>query len=234
MKTLNHFLIFGAIFSGTLLTGLSAAYAEKMNSQTQDMVIEKMDRVLSVMDKTDSSWLPSQQRLADLLSERARLRFMQEVEANCDSCKGSKADRLKAVSIYENLLKEVKVNDHGPILFQLAHLHDMAGQPDQAITLFERIIKEAKSKNISEEILSRSHSGLGDLLFQKGKYKDAHAHYDIAMRNKNLEGRGLVIYNMAWSEFNLDQLNQGIATMEGLLKQPSLIAREGAEAADGH
>ncbi len=229
MKTFNHLLIFSAIFSGAFLGNLSAAKAEKMSLQTQDMVIQKLDRVLSAMDKNDGSWLPSQQRLADLLSERARLRFMQEVESNCDSCKGSKSDRLKAVSIYENLLKEVKVNDHGPILFQLAHLHDMAGQPDKAIALFERIIKEAKAKNISKEILSRSHSGLGDLLFQKGQFKEAFAHYEIALKSKTLVDRGLVIYNMAWSQFNLDKLNAGIATLEGLLRQPELITREGAE-----
>lgn len=230
MKTLNHFLIFSAIFSGTILGGLTEAHAEKMSAQTQDMVIERMERVISAMDKKDASWVPSQQRLADLLSERARARFMLEVEANCNNaCKGSKADRLKAVSIYETLLKEVKVNDHGPILFQLAHLYDMAGQPEQAIKLFERIIKEAKSKKISADIVARSHVGLADLLFQKGKFKEAHQHYTIALKNKNLQGRGLAIYNMAWCEFNLDRLNAGVATLEGLLRNPNLIARENSE-----
>ncbi|MGZ3748222.1 MAG: tetratricopeptide repeat protein [Pseudobdellovibrionaceae bacterium] len=229
MKTLNHLLIFSAIFSWTLVGGISIAYAEKMSSQTQDMVIERMEHVLSTMEKSDASWLPSQQRLADLLSERARVRFMQEIEANCNACKGSKADRLKAVSIYENLLQEVKVNDHGPILFQLAHLQDMAGQQDQAIALFERIIKEAKSKKISEEIVSHSHASLADLLFQKGKFKEAYSHYKIALKNKSLGGRGLVTYNMAWCEFNMDKLNKGISTMEGLLRQPELIVRENTD-----
>lgn len=226
MKTLNHLLIFSAVFGGVLLGGLSVAQAEKMSAQTQDMVIERLERVLSSMDKTEGSWLPTEQRLADLLSERARLRFMQEVEANCDGCKGSKTDRMKAIGIYEDLLKEVKVNDHGPILFQLAHLYDMANEQDKAIALFERIIKESKDGKISEEIVSRSHSGLGDLLFQKGKFKEAQGHYEIALKSKNLESRGLVIYNLGWCQFNLDQLNAGIATMEGLLKKPELIARE--------
>jgi hypothetical protein len=229
MKTLNHFLIFGFIFSSTILAGLSTAYAEKMSGQTQDMVIERMDRLVSAMDKTDGSWLPSQQRLADLLSERARMRFMQEVEANCDACKGSKADRLKAVAIYENLLQEVKVNDHGPILFQLAHLQVMAGQQDQAIRLFERIISEAKAKKISVEIVARAQSGLGDLLFQKAKFKEALSHYTIALKYDKLQGRGLVVYNMAWSQLNLDKLNQAIATLESLLKKPEMIARENSE-----
>lgn len=229
MKHLIHLLIFGAVFSGTVLLGLPSAYAEKMSAQTQDLVIEKMERVLSTMEKTDASWIPSQQRLADLLSERARWRFMQEVEANCHECKGSKADRLKAVKIYETLLQNVKLNDHGPILFQLAHLHTMASQPEQAIQLFERIIKEAKAKKISAEIVARSHSGLGDLLFQKGKFQEALNHYTLALKYPGLQGRGLVIYNMAWSEFNMDRLNAGISRLEKLLQSPELIVRESAE-----
>lgn len=229
MKTLNHFLIFSVIFSGTLLTGLSTAHAAKMSSSTQDQVIQRLERVISALDKTEASWLPSQQRLADLLSERARLRFMEEVEASCEGCKGSKDDRLKAVAIYQNLLGQLKINDHGPILFQLAHLHEMAGQTDQAISLFRQVIREAKAKKISADIVARSHSGLGDLLFQKGQFKEAKGHYELALKDAKLAGRGLVIYNLAWCEFNLDKLNAGVSTMEGLLKKPELITRETEE-----
>src|SRR5437868_386349 len=117
MKTLNHFLTVSAIIAGILLG--PPAQAEKMSAQTQDLVIERMERVISTLEKTDPSWVASQQRLADLLSERARVRFMQEVEANCDGCKGSKKDRVQAIAIYEDLLRSVNLNDNGTILFQL-------------------------------------------------------------------------------------------------------------------
>jgi hypothetical protein len=225
MKNLNHLLIISAITTGTLFGGF--AQAEKMSNKTEDMVIERMERVISTLEKNDPSWVASQQRLADLLSERARVRFMQEVEANCEGCKGSKKDRVQAINIYEELLKNVKITDNGTILFQLAHLYDMAGDQDKAIVLFERIIKD--SKKISAEIVARSHSGLGDLLFQKAKNKEAREHYLIALKYPEIQSRGLITYNLAWCEFNLDHLNAGISTLEKLLRQPDLITRESAD-----
>ncbi len=191
MKTPKHILFINVVLAGVLFS--NAVHAGKMNSDTQDLVIKKMDRVLDLMERKDPSWIPTQQRLADVLAERARTRFMQEVEANCENCKGSKDDRKRAIKIYENLLSEVKINEHGPILFQLAHLYEMAGQQDQAIALFERIIKEAKAKSIDAGIVSRSHASLGDLLFQKGRFKDAKEHYTIALKNKNLQNKSPAI-----------------------------------------
>ncbi|KHD87035.1 MAG: hypothetical protein OM95_16630 [Bdellovibrio sp. ArHS] len=227
MKTLNDILVLGAFLGGILST--PPAFAEKMAAGTQDLVIKKMERVLSALDKSDPAWLASQQRLADLLSERARTRFMLEVEANCEGCKGSKEDRQKAIKIYEMLLSEVKLNEHGPILFQLAHLYEMAGQADKAIALYENIIKDAKKKNINRDIVIRSHVGLGDLLFQKGRFVNAKENYQIALKDKTLENRYLTIYNVAWCDFNTDNLKSAIATLEDLLKDPAAITRETEE-----
>jgi hypothetical protein len=185
-----------------------------------------MERVLKAMDVKDPSWVPTQQRLADTLAERARTRFMQEVEANCDGCKGSKADRQKAIQIYESILSQVQLNEHGPILFQLGHLYEMAGQNDKAIELFQSITKDAKKKSIAADIVSRSHAELGDLLFQKGKFKEAKANYEVALKDKKLQNRALTVYNMAWCDFNQDKLAPAIKTMEGLLSKPELITRD--------
>lgn len=227
MKNLRRLTILSVVCLGVLNVRL--ANADKMNSGTQDLVIQKMERVLSAIGKEDPSWVPTQQRLADLLAERARDRFMLEVEANCDGCKGSKADRQKAIGIYEELLRQVRINEHGPILFQLAHLYEMAGQNDNAIRLFEQIIKEAKAKKINPSIVSRSHAALGDLLFQKNKFVDARKNYVIALKDDKLENRALVTYNMAWCDFNEEKLSSAIAIMENLLKNKHLITRDTEE-----
>lgn len=227
MKNLNQFLILSAFLGGVVLS--QPAMAQKMNTETQDLVIKKMERVLSAMEKTDSSWMASQQRLADLLSERARVRFMSEIEANCDGCQGSKTDRQKAIKIYETLLSEVKINEHGVILFQLAHLYEMAGHTDKAIALYEKIIKEAKAQKTATAIVARSRAGLGDLLFQTGKFTEALNQYNTALKDKSLENRALTIYNKAWCEFNTDKLNTAIITLETLLKNPNQISRTSGE-----
>ncbi len=223
MKTLKYFLILSSVLIGT------SVFAEKMKSDTQDLVINKMERLISNMDKKDSSYVPSQQRLADLLAERARIRFMSEVEANCDGCNGSKADRQKAIKIYESLLAELNVNEHGPVLFQLAHLYQMAGQMTDAQRLYETILKDAKKKKINALLVAKSHVGLADLLFAKAKFKDAHDHYVAALRNKELDNRSLITYNKAWCEFNQDQLATAIVTMETMLAKPELITRDSEE-----
>ena len=225
MKTLNK-ISFIIILIGLILLFGGYARADKMNSETQDLVIKKMERVLSLMDSNDTSWISSNQRLADLLSERARTRFMQEIEANCQGCKGSKEDRVKAVKIYESLLKTVDLKEDGLILFQLAHLYQMAGDNEKAQKLFEDVLKNSKKKSVSKAIVTRARASLGDLLFQKGKFKEAHALYVQALADKDLENRPLVIYNKAWCEFNMDQLNKAIATLFDLLSHPDQITRD--------
>jgi hypothetical protein len=217
------------VLSSSLAFADKAVSGEKMNSDTQDLVIKKMERVIGTMDETDSSWIPSEQRLADLLSERARTRFMQEIEANCDGCKGSKADREKAVEVYEKLLKTVDLKGDGVILFQLAHLYQMAGKNDKAQELFEGVLKASKKQKIAKSVITRSHAGLGDLLFQKGKFNIAHQHYELALKDSEVENRALIIYNKAWCEFNQENLSQAITTLFYLLSHPDQITRTGED-----
>ncbi len=226
MKTLTRFLSICMLTPVLVTVNFEQALAEKLSPQTQDLVVTKLERVLSNMNEKSSTWVLTQQRLADVLSERARSRFMSEVEANCQGCKGSSQDRQRAIKIYESLLPRVEINEHGPILFHLAHLYEMAGNQNHAITLFEKIIKEAKKKNIKPSIVSKSRSSLGDLLFQKGRFKEAHAQYTIALKDKNLDNRALVIYNMAWCDFNEGKLSRGTQTLEGLLRNPQQITKE--------
>ena len=210
------------IVSSFIILASFSSQAEKMNSETQDLVIKKMERVISMMSEGDSSWNSSQQRLADLLAERARMRFMQEIEANCEGCKGSKADREKATKIYESLLKTVDLKEDGLILFQLAHLYKMAGNNDKAQKLFESVL----TKKTSQTILTRSRAGLADLLFQKGEFKKAHVLYTQVLNDKDLENRSLIIYNKAWAEFNMEQLSKAISTLFNLLSRPEQITRD--------
>lgn len=220
-----------SLLSVAVLSALNIrlAHAEKMNLETQDLVIGKIERVLSVISPKDPSYNASQLRLADLLAERARELFMLEVEANCEGCKGSGKDRQRAIKIYKDLLKKIDVAEHGRILFQLAHLYEMAGNIKSAINLLEEIVKTAEKKNISQKILTRAHAGLGDLYFQSNEFGKAKSNYELALRDKNLENRALVTYNMAWCDFNNDKLPGAIRTLENLTANRNLITRESEE-----
>jgi hypothetical protein len=220
MKTLNRFLLFVCILSSASLH----AYADKMDLGTQDQVIARLERVLSQMDSKESEWTATNVRLANLLAERARLLFMAEVEANCNDCKGSSQDRKVAIHIYESILSRVQKEEKGTILFQLAHLHDMAGNEDKAAKLYQSILS-AKPGTYSQEIVSRSHLGLADIYFAKNDNKKALSEYQTAFKDPKSEARGLTLYRIGWCQFNLGQLETSIHTLEHLLSSRDLLSR---------
>ena len=67
MKTLIKSLILVLMIFAS-----QTSLAEKMDSETQNLVISRLEDIISGMQKTDSSWTVSNIRLADLLAERAR------------------------------------------------------------------------------------------------------------------------------------------------------------------
>jgi hypothetical protein len=208
----------------TLSLGLSPlASAEKMDSETQNMVIGRLERILSQMEKTDSSYVPSRLRLADLLAERARLRFLSEVESDCKACKGSVEDRQRALVIYEEILPKVRPDQQGPILFQTAYLFEMAGEEKKAVSLYESIL--AAPGKYGADLAEQARLALADRDFQNGRFKEALAHYEILLKKPRLDSRGLILYRAAWCEFNLDRLERGIERLEKLANSPALITK---------
>ena len=133
--------------------------------------------------------------MADLLAERARLRFMTEIEAKCQGCKGSVADRKRAISLYEMLLKETNKESEGIILFQLGHLYEMGGNTPKALSLFGSVVN--RSRLFKPELVSRTHEALGDLHFHKGQYKFAADNYTKALSYSDAQNKGLMTYRIA-------------------------------------
>lgn len=209
---------------GALLLGAKTASAEKMDSETQNGVIQRLERVLSRMDRADGAYAPSTLRLADLLSERARLRAMNEVEAGCQGCQGSGEDRKKALKMYEDLLPGARRENQGAILFQMAHLYDMAGEGDKAAGLFEKILKEPKKYPAS--LVTQARISYSDTLFAKGDFKRALSETETVFKDEKSPNRGLMLYRIAWCQFNLERLPQAIRSLEKLASSPALLMKD--------
>lgn len=224
MKTPLFSLLLTTLF---LAAPVFEAKAEKMDSETQTLVIERLDRILNNMESSDPSYIRSNLRMADLLAERARLRFMNEIEANCKDCKGSSADRKRAIKIYESLQKDTPKATQGIIMFQLAHLYETAGESAKAVSLFENILK-AKSGVYPDEVVNRARTSLADVFFQSGKFKEALAHYEIAMKSSQTPNKGLIQYRIGWCHFNMDRLEKAIQTLRHLAQTPLLLTKETA------
>ncbi len=221
MKTLTRLSIL-ALCSALLAPAVRAASID-MDEETQ--LIDRLERILSQMEHKDSSWAPSNLRLADLLAERARLRFMKEIETNCPDCTGSAVDRKKALSLYETILPISAPETKGVIYFQMGHLHQLAGNDKRALSLYRQILND-KSDKFSSDIRSRAQTSLADLLFEKGQYKEAFADYKVALQSPETQNKGLIHYRMAWSEFNVNHLKSGIEILENLAGSPQLLRKQ--------
>lgn len=212
MKTLGVLLIL------TLFTSVRPAFAAKMDQDTQQLVVDKLERVLESLDSKSAAWIPTHQRLADVLSERARQRFMMEVEAGCKGCKGSVADRKRATKLYETILASGKAQNPGAVTLQLAHLKGMAGQNAAAKKLYLTLTNAPKGKWRGEWV-SDARVALADIYFQESDNKNAKKQYEILINDKNVnpKDRPVVAYRLAWCRFNDGKLTQAIKGLEALI-----------------
>lgn len=216
------------LYSVTLSVLLgSFTLAAPINTETQDLVIERLDKIISGMEQKDSSWLASNQRLADVYAERARNRFMQEIEANCKGCKGSDSDRRKALAIYDKIFPSIKIKDQGRVLFQRAYLYELAGENQKSIDLFQKILKTKKG-HYSEDVIKKARISLADLQFQKGQYKESLKNYQEALSTAT-EQKGFILYRIAWCQFNTNQLAEAISGLEKLANQSQILRKETRE-----
>lgn len=214
-----------------ILISSASALAEKMSLEMQNLVVEKLERVLSQIDKKDSSYIPSTLRLADLLAERARTRAMLEVEAGCnDGCKGSGDDRKKALKLYKKALPGSHGEMQGRVLFQIAHLSNLSGDDKKATTVYQDILKNPKKHD--GETVSAARVAYADILFQKGQFKEALAESKLALKGSKTTNKGLIVYRMAWSHFNLGHLKEATRTMEKLASSPELLQKENSNEID--
>ncbi len=198
-----------------------AALAAKMDAETQTSVIERIERILTEMEKKDSSYVPTSERLADLLAERARLRSMAESDANCKGCKGSEKDRKTALRLYEEIQTQIPQDRKARILLQMAHLHSMAGDDKKALSIIESILKETRKH--STEMVLEARVAAADFLFRMNKNKEALAYYQIALKDSAVKNKGVILYQTAWCEANLDHLNRAINILEELLRSAHMI-----------
>lgn len=213
--------------SSLLLVGLQAT---AMDESTRDMVIQRIERVLVQMDPQEKAWVATNLRLADLLAERARDRFMSEVEKNCESCQGSKADRDRALGLYTEVLKRPTGFNEGVILIQMAHLHDQAGESQKSQKIFERILTEKKyAKNL--DLRDQARVALADLHFHQGRHQEALKLYLEAQKVGTSSHKGLIQYRLSWSLFHLGRLDEATKQLEKLSGDKQLLQRQNTKGA---
>lgn len=215
--------IISAIF---MLATMPSAHGARMDLTTHDMVIERLEMGLDGLDKKENaaSRPAIQLRLADLYSDRARLKAMAEIEKSCNDCHEAQKDRKTAIKYYQDALPNAKKEDQGSIVLQIAHLLNLNGQSSKSSELYTSIAN-AKAGTYSSESKGMAFSALGEIQFRKGDFKNALKNFRSAKQN-TLKNRGFVEYRIGWCLLNLGQEKQATKTIVNLLQNPELMATQ--------
>lgn len=194
----------------------------RMDIQTQDALISKLEDLLPQLKDDKSKTVVIQTRLADLYSERARLKDMVAGETNCNECKDAVQDRNKAIRYYETVTSHANREEGQRIALQLAHLYRLNGKTQQAQNLYDRILKD---KTMSP-IHGKAHMGLADIAFENGDYQKAKREYSLVKANE-INDKIYVTFREAWTELNIGRSQAALVKIQAAV----LLAKNAGNAA---
>lgn len=218
----------------SLLIGLAAQAAKKMDLETHDLVINKLEGVTGNLQNTDAQQLPVLLRLADLYADRARLRAMAEAEKSCtDGCLGSLSDRQRALQIYQRAFQQSDKTQQGRLLLQMSHLYQSIGQTEQAAKLLHQIIN-AGAARYGRQTLGMAYNTLGEIEYRDSRFTQAKYYFGRAFQERSIPRRGFALYRLAWSNFNLGNLEAAIEQMTTLLSSRELLNLGDGATPEGH
>ncbi|MEK6772920.1 MAG: hypothetical protein AABY64_03175 [Bdellovibrionota bacterium] len=209
--------------------GISAHAAEKMDIKTHDSLISKLESVVA-NDKTDSMLQQSQlfYRLADLYSERSRLLSLEsEGRGEQLNKKQINSDRKKAITIYKKILSTLKDDQKNHALLQTAHLYNLTSEPEQAIKIYNNIVRHPKS--VDELTLAQAMVQLGDIWFYRGEYAASEKILKESLALKANPRKSYAAYRIAWCSYNSGRTELAKDQLILLLSSPHLFVTRAGE-----
>jgi tetratricopeptide (TPR) repeat protein len=225
---LNYRILFLTLISAAVAIAAfnpMASAQSGVDSKTRDLLIQKLTQVYFNLAAGDSAKTGVTLRLADLHAERARQDAVKELAEGCTTCNAGKADREKALSYYQEVLPGVPEYSVGKVLSQIGHLYEMTGKESDAISAYEKLIKEQRSN----DAVTEAHLSLAELYFKKRLYIEALPHYQAVLAMPRTASRGLAAYRSAWCEFNNGHLEAAINDLINIVKTPELLTRSGSD-----
>lgn len=201
------------------------AKAVTLDAETHDILISKLGEVRGNLTTKDSSYTPTTLRMADLLSDRARLRDMDSMEKKGELSKEARQDRQQAVALIESVLSQLAKDQKVRAHLQRAQLYQLLDQSKKAEALLVEIRKTQKG---TEEYWTATDL-LADLNFAIGQYKESEKMYTEIQRSA--KKNNFAQYRLAWCSLHQGQEQDAVRIMEGILKDPKLESGLRIEAA---
>ncbi len=182
---------------------------------TEDALIEKFTLVYLKLAPKDPAKSGVTLRLADLMSERARKKSIDDV------MKGQK-DRNEAIRFYKEGVDAATEAARARIWIQIGHLHELNGDAKNGVEAYTKVLGMSVA---TPEQLADAHLSLGEVAFKARNFEVARNHFSKVMENPKAGSRGLAAYRIAWTYFNQGQIEKGIEGLTHVLKNTDLMRR---------
>lgn len=211
-------LIFTMSFAALAAETKAAATPADQSIELENTLIEKFTNVYLKLAPNDPAKSGVTLRLADLLSERARKNSID------DLLKGQK-DRNQAIRYYKEAVAAAPDTSKARIWIQIGHLFELNGDTKSAVQAYTQVLSMpvATGEQIADANLS-----LGEVSFKQRNFEAARGYFTKVVDNPKAVSRGFAMYRIAWTAFNLGQIDRGIEGLVQILKNPDLLRRSAA------
>ncbi len=203
----------------------STSAGSGVDAKTRDLLIVKLTQVHVNLAPQDPSRPGVALRLADLLSERARVKALAELESAGEARSAAASlDRREALELYLGVVDKLPADQKGKVQSQVGHLYELIGEEDRAIAAYNAILAGQPTPASSAE----ANLSLGEVYFKRRDYARSEKHYQAVINAPQAASRGLAAYRRAWCRFNQGDLAAAIDGLMTVLRTPELLTRTGS------
>ena len=183
-----------------------------MDSSTHDLMISKLESVLTSMPKHGKEFKNITLRIADLYADRARLKLLEQ--------KDGSADRKSALRNYKLVVSQLNAIDQGAVVLQMAHLQNLLDQTNDAE---KTLAKAIKNKSYTREVLSKANAQIGEIYFKKANFVKAEQNFKKSITLNAGPQTGFISYRLAWAQFNQGHFEKALASLKRLLSDRNRV-----------
>ena len=202
-------------------------FADSQNPEVDDLLIEKLKKILSTLSENSNSRAKVILRLADLYGEKGRLKAKEESEKGCiKACTHGEKERKQALKYYQQALRHIEKDTsensgelQQSLWLQMARLYELTDQNSKAIQFYQKAVNQ-KGLNYTEAQFS-----LAEIYFKQGTFKKALDLYESVLNKKSFKRRGFAAFRLAWCRYNTGDVPGAVSGLEKILRDPKLLTR---------
>lgn len=192
------------------------AHAVRLDLETHNALINQLTEIRTHLSPKDASYLPTTLRLADLLSDRARLSDMENVDKN-QSPKEATRDRTLAIELMDSVVLSLNNSQRATVKIKKAQLFQLLKREDKALQLLHDA-KKTSLKNSDEFLIATDL--LADYYFSRGNFVAAKEQY-LQLENSSKK-KLFNQYRIAWCDLSLGSEKAATNRLESVLQKQDL------------